>query len=286
MDVFMYVWDFWAIYGPDVRWEGKLPPKPLYFEHQLGFSSGTSRGFPRELILNAERFATKALETVETVDSTRFAKQAAPLQEETDRLADGTEINVIAQPRDVAVGQHIRGRGGYTNLKRVRSITATGRLEVDDHDYALAVKSSRPNTLRREFKLGDQLAVVENEIETMLFNTFEFDGLFVEWGDKGHEVAMVGMLKIGDVLAWKLELKQKNGPEWNMFVDSHSGDLVKMEMLSEGHVRLAIRQSEFRDVSGIRFPHKIEYLGGDGNVIAREVFDSITIELDEQTISH
>ncbi len=123
-------------------------------------------------------------------------------------------------------------------------------------------------------------------IEAMLLDTFEFDGLFVEWGDKGHKVAMVGMLKIGDVLAWKLELKQKNGPEWNMFVDSHSGDLVKMEMLSKGHVQLAIRQSDFRDVSGVRFPHQIEYLGGDGIVIAREVFDSIAIELDEQTVGH
>jgi hypothetical protein len=303
MDVFMYVWDFWAIYGPDARWEGKLPPKPLYFEHQLGFSSGTSRGFPRELILNAERFATKALETVETVDSTRFAKQAAPLQEETDRLADGTEINVIAQPRDVAVGQHIRGRGGYTNLIRVRSISATGTLEAKGREYGLKISTRRPNEIRRELKLANQTSVAENAqakvvvdtamdrglstaTETMLLDLFEFDGLFVEWGDKGHEVAMVGMLKIGDVLAWKLELKQKNGPEWNMFVDSHSGDLVKMEMLSKGHVQLAIRQSEFRDVSGIRFPHKIEYFGGDGNVIAREIFDSIAIELDEQTISH
>ena len=42
--------------------------------------------------------------------------------------------------------------------------------------------------------------------------------------------------------------------------------LTQMEMLSKGHVQLAIRQSEFRDVSGIRFPHKIEYLGGDGGV--------------------
>jgi len=286
MGVSMYVWDFWAIYGPGARWEGTLPPKPLYFEHQLGSTSGRFGGFPRELVLNPERFARKALETVETVDSTRFAKQVAPHQAESDLLADGTEITVVAQPRDVAVGQHIRGRGGYTNLKRVQNITATGRLEVDDQEYALAVRSSRPNTLRREFMLGGQMAVVQNEVETMLRDTFEFDGLFVEWGDKGHEVAMVGMLKIGDVLAWKLELNQKNGPEWNMFVDSHSGDLVKMEMLSKGHVQLAIRQSEFRDVSGIRFPHQIEYLGGDGNVIAREVFNSIAIELDEQTIGH
>ena len=63
-------------------------------------------------------------------------------------------------------------------------------------------------------------------------------------------------------------------PAWNMFVDSHSGDLVRMELLDDGGVRLAIRQSEFRDVSGIRFPHQIEYLGGDAVVLARGEFRS------------
>ncbi len=260
------------------------------------------------MVLDAERFAKKALEIVKTVDSERFAKQASPTQAEPDRLADGTQISVVAQPRDVAVGQHIRGRGGYTNLIRVQSITATGRLEADGREYALVVSKRRPNNVRRELTRGNQTSVVENgipmavaddevgrglpgAIEELLLDTFEFDGLFVEWGDKGHEVAMVGMLKIGNVLAWRLELKQKDGPVWNMFVDSHSGDLVKMELLDDGDVRLAIRQSEFRDVSGFRFPHRIEYLGGDGVLIAREVFDSIVIELDdfeldEETVTH
>ena len=308
MDVDMYVWDFWAIYGPDARWDGSLPPKPAYFEHQLGVTSGRFRGFPRERVLNAERFAEKALEIVETVDSARFAKQAAPHQEEADRLADGTEISVVAQPRDVAVGQHIRGRGGYKNLKRVRSITATGTLEAYGREFGLKISTRRPNEIRRELMRASQTSVAENAeatvvvdtvmdrglstaTETMLLDLFEFDGLFVEWGDKGHEVAMVGMLKIGDVLAWKLELQQKDGPAWNMFVDSHSGDLVRMELLGDGGVRLAIRQSEFKDVSGFRFAHRIEYLGGDGAVIAREVFDSIVIELDdfeldEETVTH
>ncbi len=33
MDVDMYVWDFWAIYGPDAVWQGTLPPTPDYYEH-------------------------------------------------------------------------------------------------------------------------------------------------------------------------------------------------------------------------------------------------------------
>jgi hypothetical protein len=29
-------WDIYVLYGPDAKWEGKLPPAPAYWAHQLG----------------------------------------------------------------------------------------------------------------------------------------------------------------------------------------------------------------------------------------------------------
>ena len=308
MDVFMYVWDFWAIYGPDARWEGTLPPKPDYFEHQLGSTSGRSRGFPKELVLDASRFAEKAMEYADGVDTNRFANEAGPSANEASQLADGTEIPFVAQPRNVAVRQHIIGRGGYANLKRIQGIQAKGTLEAGGQTYSLSVTTRRPNTMRRELSLGDRSSVAETrnnaavvdevmnrglpkESEAMLLESFEFDGMFVEWPDKGHEVSMSGMRKFGDVLAWRLRLEQKDGPTWNMFIDSHSGDLVNMELLADEGVRLSIRQSDFRDVSGFRFPHQIEYRGDDGVVLARESINSITLDIDtfnieDEAVSH
>ena len=308
MDVFMYVWDFWAIYGPDARWEGTLPPKPDYFEHQLGSTSGRSRGFPRELVLNASRFAGKAVEYVDGVDTNHFVNEAGSSADEAVQLADGTEIPFVAQPRNVAVRQHIIGRGGYANLKRVQSVQATGTLEAGDKKYALTVKTQRPNSIRRELSLGDQSSVAENsrdkaivdetverglptELEATLLNQFEFDGLFVEWPDKGHEVSIAGMRKFGAVLAWRLRLQQNDGPAWNMFIDSHSGDLVSMELLANEEVQLSIGQSDFRDVSGLRYPHRIEYRGSDNELIARETYDSIVVTqedfvIDDEAVSH
>ena len=60
MDVEMYVWDFWAIYGPEAVWNELLPPKPDYFEHQIS-------GFPREQYLNAGRFAAQTADYIERV---------------------------------------------------------------------------------------------------------------------------------------------------------------------------------------------------------------------------
>ena len=33
-------WDVYLLYGPSVRWEGDLPPKPDYWMHQLESAEG------------------------------------------------------------------------------------------------------------------------------------------------------------------------------------------------------------------------------------------------------
>jgi hypothetical protein len=53
MGVDKYVWDFWAIYGPNVMWSDERPmPAPSFWQHQLG-------GLPPEKKLDANVFAAK-----------------------------------------------------------------------------------------------------------------------------------------------------------------------------------------------------------------------------------
>jgi hypothetical protein len=53
MGVDKYVWDFWAIYGPNVMWsDERLMPAPSFWQHQLG-------GLPPEKKLDANVFAAK-----------------------------------------------------------------------------------------------------------------------------------------------------------------------------------------------------------------------------------
>ncbi len=309
MDVEHYVWDFWAIYGPDITWDGLLPPTPEYFEHQLGVSAGRFRTFPEGLVLDADRFAAKTLAMAEAIDGNDPGIPITSSTNTAELLADGTEIPVIGQPRNVAVRQHIILRGGYANLKRIQSTVANGQLQSAGRSYDLTVVTTRPNDIHRELIAGGQLTVAKKDageifidpdasrgipaaVEEQLLANSEFDGLFVEWPDKGHEVSMEGMRKFNDVLAWRLELKQKNGPVWSLFLDSHSGDLVQKEMLNEsGKPSLIIRQSGFREVDGFRFPFRIEYMSGDGESIAVETIDTIAIEVEpfvveDEVISH
>lgn len=293
MDVAMYVWDFWAIYGPEHRWDGVLPPAPDYFEHQLGVTSGGSDGFPRDRVLDAKRFAAVTRKYMDELDGSEFAHRGEQEFSESEQLADGTFIPKVGQPRNVAVRQHIMGRGAYKNLKRIHTISKRGRIEASGKSYELTIDASRPNSLTREVDGvvdGDRGMPVE--LENKLLSTFEFDGLFVEWPDKGHEVSMSGMLKIGGVLAWRLHLAQNNGPEWYLFLDSHSGALVRADMLGDdGDVEYSIRRSDFRETSGFMFAHRIEYLDRAGRTLAVEVIDKIEIEvepfnIDEESVVH
>ena len=293
MGVAMYVWDFWAIYGPDHRWDGILPPVPDYFEHQLGVTSGGSSGFPRERVLDAERFAAVTRKYMDELDESQFVDRGESELNEGEQLADGTFIPKVGQPRSVAVRQHIIGRGGYKNLKRIRTISKRGRIEAGGKSYELTIHATRPNSLQREVDGAvDGDRSLPAELEKKLLSTFEFDGLLVEWPDKGHEVSMSGMLKIGDVLAWRLHLAQHNGPEWHVFLDSHSGALVRADMVGDdGDAEYSIRRSDFRETSGFTFAHRIEYLDREGRTLAIETIDAINVEtepfdLEKESVTH
>jgi hypothetical protein len=41
----VYAWDVWLLYGPDAKWEGTDPPRPLLLMHQLGALHGSTE-FP------------------------------------------------------------------------------------------------------------------------------------------------------------------------------------------------------------------------------------------------
>jgi hypothetical protein len=67
-----YVWDFWAIYAPNVRWsDERLMPAPSFWQHQLG------GGLPPEKRLDANVFATKVDEYLAQISTTSATSTAA-----------------------------------------------------------------------------------------------------------------------------------------------------------------------------------------------------------------
>jgi hypothetical protein len=219
---------------------------------------------------------------MDQINATQSASTDMPTLLDGEQLADGTFIPRVGQPRNVAVRQHIMGRGGYQNLKRIQAIEQRGRIEAGDEFYDLETHASRPNNLQRLVNgVVDGERGLPVEFEQKLLSTFEFDGLFVEWPDKGHEVSMSGMLKMGTVLAWRLHLNQKDGPQWYLYVDSHSGALLRADLLdADGEAEYVIRQSDFRETAGFMFAHHIEYLDSEGLTLATETIDEIKVDIE------
>lgn len=61
MGVDKYLWDFWAIYDPNVQWsDERVMPAPTFYQHQL-------QGLPPEKILDANVFAAKVDELLARV---------------------------------------------------------------------------------------------------------------------------------------------------------------------------------------------------------------------------
>jgi len=260
----MYAWDVWLAYGPDAQWLKTVPPKPEFWMHQLPLD--------RDLRLDAGLFAEKTLALMENIEPGSFAELIA---DEAMLIADGTVIPTVAQPRSVAISTHIRRAGGYKNLVKIQTIRQSGTIEWASGTAALEIIQDRDSGLSRNFRddarpLGD--------IENTLAAAWEMNGPLVDWKDKGHQIRIKGMLKVGKSLAWKLFLRQANGLRWEIYIDSHSGDIVLANHFNDsGATLFSIRASDFREIDGFRLPFKVEYLDAEGKLIATENFQQAEI---------
>jgi hypothetical protein len=55
----VYAWDVWMTYPDDIIWEDELPPRPSYWQHQLGVDKG-HRFDPQEFAEETSRLMDQA----------------------------------------------------------------------------------------------------------------------------------------------------------------------------------------------------------------------------------
>ena len=302
----IYAWDIWFVYRAGVEWTGRLPPKPDFTMHQLGpLQSRFNLPF-----LDSKVFAAEV--------NKQLAHIGTPAQHLAARSRDtvpGTTIEKISQPAGVVVAQHIKGRSGYGNIKRIESIRIDGELTVGGASGSIMIEQSRPGDYRRTVRLDEQISVaatsgdsatfegmrgalgLPDELEERLLSNFEFDGTLVDWKDKGHDLARrVHMEKLSGHLAWVLDIAKSNGSGWRLHIDSHGGHLLRQTLLNgQGEPLLAIEYGghqestanplpqPFRLSSGTTLEHYvmpswIAYRDAKGREISRIEISSVTIQ--------
>lgn len=278
----VYAWDVWMVYEPGARWKtGTHPPPPTFWQHQLG-------SLPDESRLDPDSFAAAIRERLaELPDASEDSRVAAAQRSDPGILS-------VAQPRGVMIRSNHESRGGYHELKQIDSIHYEGVANIGDRTYLLQVATERPHHYER---------VISNDAETSRINfdganivqsddgpaplplpiqndflaSYDFDGWMTDWNAKGHNLIRLGMKKYRDRLPWLMEAQLTNGRTWHIYVDSHTGDAFRIELVDDaGEPSIAVEYDDFRKADGFRLPHEVRYFDGE-RLLAVDRYEDITV---------
>lgn len=199
-------------------------------------------------------------------------------------------LPVSAQSVDDIVARHIQARGGYDKLKAVQTIKITRTVATPFSAVKVVTYKKRPNLLRIEQTPKGQPAAIPRGINAegawdivqgkptmrpekvaMEGREFDadFDGLLVDWKQKGHTVTLDGTEAIAGSEAYKLKVVTKGGSTRYVYIDTKTS----METAQSG--RWLIPQmdpktkefrfmesvwvfSDFKDVDGVKFPFTVD----------------------------
>ena len=109
----------------------------------------------------------------------------------------------------------------------------------------------------------------------------DVEGPLVDWKKKGHAVELVGRESIAGAEADKLKVVLRGGAVRYDYVDVASHMVVRSDVsrLIRGHrVELQSTFSDFRKVSGIVFPHRIEFCTKDRPQVLKVVVERIELD--------
>ena len=152
---------------------------------------------------------------------------------------------VQAQTADEIIAKNIEARGGKDKIKAVQSVRMTGKMAMGQGMEApFSMEVARPNKLRMEFTIQgmtgvqaydgntgwsvmpfmgkkDPEAMSADEIK-QTEDQADFDGVLVDYKEKGHQVEYAGKEDVEGTPAYKLKVTKKNGDVVNVYIDAES----------------------------------------------------------------
>ena len=203
----------------------------------------------------------------------------------------GGPATAAAQTVDEIVSKHIQARGGYDKIKAIQTIRMTRTVATPFTSVQVIVYKKRPNLVRFEqtpkgqttstarginadaawdtaaggkiITRPDKVALEGRETDA------DFDGLLLDWKEKGHTVSLEGTEEYAGSKAYKLKVTTKGGAVRHLFIDTTSFMEIGMTgvaLLPQVDPRTkefrtqqsSFIFSDFRDVNGVKFPFSID----------------------------
>jgi hypothetical protein len=206
---------------------------------------------------------------------------------------------------DEIVDSNLAARGGRDKIQALRSIRESGTATASGGRIAkISREIQRPGSFRLEFTFQGTTSVFANDGQkgwqvAPLQGQFEprevppeadaaagvdqrdLEGPLVDWKAKGHQVELAGREKLAGGEAFKLKVTLKGGAVRYDYVDVASRQVVRSDFTRLVKGRPTVLEndySDFRDVGGLTFPHRIETRVKDRPQRLRIVVEKIELD--------
>lgn len=219
-------------------------------------------------------------------------------------------VNVQAQSVDEIVNKHIEARGGAEKLKGIKTLVLENSMTMQGMEIPMKQMIATGRGLRMEISVmgNDMITAIDGDKgwairPAMMGGTGEPEDLpadqikssssqldpggpLFNYKDKGTKVELVGKEPVDKKENYHLKVTTKEGTAVDYFIDANTYLVTKQvaSLNMQGQdVRQEMTFSDYKDVSGIKFPHTMETaspMGGDMTVTTNKI--TVNGPLDEK----
>jgi len=194
----------------------------------------------------------------------------------TSNIFSQEEKNAV-DPKDI-ISKYITAIGGEENLRNVKDRTTIMRGSAMEQTITLIIKQKAPNKFRQEIKVAgmDQVMIFDGEKAVMKFADQKMDvageqleqlkiesamELLLNPEEYGVTFSYEGTETVNEKLCHILKMTSKSGVSSKMYFDDETGLKVlekKTAQTQMGAMEQTIEYSDYKEVAGVKFPHKLK----------------------------
>jgi outer membrane lipoprotein-sorting protein len=188
-----------------------------------------------------------------------------------------------AQTVDEIIAKNIQARGGLENLKAIKTVRMTAKINQGGFRATVLQENQRPNKVREEFiiqgmaeieaydgKTAWQVSPFEGRKDPNLVSaddakalveSADIDGQLVDYKNKDHRAELVGHDSVEGTDCYKIKLTQANGDVRYFYIDADSFLDLKVE--TERNIRGTVQYGEtllgdYEKVNGVYYPFAVD----------------------------
>jgi outer membrane lipoprotein-sorting protein len=210
-----------------------------------------------------------------------------------------------AQTAEEIVAKNLKAKGGVEKLKAMNSVKITGTISAQGMEMPMTTWAKRPNLIRREMQIqgkrivtgfdgvvvwainpmlsgSDEPTELTGPMAQMTKDDADFDGVLVDYKEKGHKVDLVGTETLEGKKVYHLKVTKKNGQVQQYYIDADSGvevrTVLSVQMGAAPAAEVTTDLANYQVVDGLSVPFSMKQTM-NGTVAAEVKIDKVEFNL-------